>query len=259
MKSFKTFFYENTLNSINPITLKRASIDSDEEKSVTFNGSDAKEKALEYIDDWVGLDGSKNYELNYIKSTDGVTMIAVHGITLRELLYGNIVKPPKDYLYNLCNILLKLNLPEIYGLIEKEDSYISGMDFRLNQLHKNRSFELINPRAHLPKINNAIELKKENVDLREDVTFSGSLTETDKGLIRFSISLYKMPVVIKDGRKNWMRSQEVSPYRVDIVNKGLTFPYNENEDETFNKLDEIFKEIKKDVLANFDPSNRLTI
>lgn len=260
MKTFKEFFLENTLTNINSITLKRVSIDSDEEKTVTFSGSDCKEKALEYIDEWVGLDGSKNYELNYIKSIDGVSMIAVHGITLRELLNNNnnIVKPPKDYLYNLCDILLKLNLPEIYHFIKKEDSYITGgMNFNLNQVNDNKSFKLIDPREHLPKRNNNIELKKENVDLKEDVNFSGSLEETDNGLIWFSINLYKTPIRIQDGRKIWLNEFMVSPSRIDIVEKKLKFPYNENEDETFNKLDEIFREIKRNVLSNFNVSNLL--
>ena len=263
MKSFKRFFFENTLDSINSIILKRASIDSDEEKNVTFTGNDAKEKALDYIDEWVGLDGGKNYELNYIKSRDGVMMIAVHGITLRELLHGNTVKPPKDYLYNLSDILLKLNLPEIYSSIEKEDSYIAGgMEFRLSQVNENKSFTRKDPRAHLPKRNNDIyrfEPKKENEDIKEEVVFSGSLSETESGLIHFYITLYKRPIVIKDGRKSWLSAFDVSPYRVDIFQKTLHFPYNQNEEETFNKLDEIFKEIKRDVLANINPSNQLTI
>lgn len=134
MQSFKEYFYEFITEQLSTsnITVHYMSADgfSDEQ---TYSGPDAKEKAIEYIDHWVGKDGEISHELNYITSSDGMGRVAVKGVNVWTLLGKN--GPDKkesygNYSENIGHTLMMLHAPTILNVAKERDgSYV--FDFTL--------------------------------------------------------------------------------------------------------------------------------
>jgi hypothetical protein len=113
--SFKRFFYENEkleLKSPKPITVTYKSVDGVIKQEI-YSGPDAEQKAKDFIDHWVGLNGEIGEGANYIVADDGVGIVAVKGIDISDLLGRKKPSPdlPNGYTHNLLRTLLLLNFP----------------------------------------------------------------------------------------------------------------------------------------------------
>lgn len=118
MITFKTYF-ENRQDLSKPeqitVTYRTHSGDSDD-KVETYSGPNAREKAKEFIDYWVGLNGEIGHNANYIVADDGFGIVAVKGIAISELLGREIPnkEPELDYAKSLGETALKFFSPIIF-------------------------------------------------------------------------------------------------------------------------------------------------
>lgn len=143
--TFKHFFYENEkleLKTLRPITVTYKSVDGVIKQQI-YSGPDAEQKARDFIDEWVGLNGEIGENANYIVANDGVGIVAVKGIDISDLLGRE--KPSPDlsggYTENLLRTTLLLNFPRFLSVGKlDDDSFI--FDFETGVVNKFRQKEV---------------------------------------------------------------------------------------------------------------------
>lgn len=143
--TFKQFFYENEkleLKTLRPITVTYKSVDGVIKQEI-YSGPDAEQKARDFIDKWVGLNGEIGENANYIVANDGVGIVAVKGIDISDLLGRE--KPSPDlsggYTKNLIRTTLLLNFPRFLSVGKlDDDSFI--FDFKTGVMNKFRQKEV---------------------------------------------------------------------------------------------------------------------
>lgn len=103
--------YDEILNPDKITVIYKASDGYEERK--TYSGSDAQDKAKAFIDHWVGLDGEIGHHSNYVVSSDGVGVVAVHGIQVSDLLgrEQQHAEPEQGYSASISETAMKMTSP----------------------------------------------------------------------------------------------------------------------------------------------------
>jgi hypothetical protein len=143
--TFKKFFYENEkqeLKTFKPITVTYKTADGVIKQEV-YSGPDSEQKARDFIEHWVGLNGEIGEGANYIVSDDGVGIVAVKGIDISDLLGRQKPSPalPDGYTRNLIQTTMMLNFPRLlnYGKLSDESFMF---DFSTGIMNKFKQKEL---------------------------------------------------------------------------------------------------------------------